>query len=255
MKFFSAFRFVLISTLLFSGLCSNAQAVAGDSIATKYHLIEDSAKAQQTLFHSLSMRAKLTWADEKTEQDFTGSIRIQSDSLIWVSLSGPMGIEGFRVLISPDTFKIINRLGNEYAIREFNYLEHWLLFPLSYKMLEQLLAGQLIDIPQLAVAVGREDSAVILYRENNKLLEKIWLNPQNYTVGKILLKDKMLQQDMTITFEAYNLLNGKPFSYRRAVDVHQGSMGFHLQMEISRITINDSLSFPFEINERYKKVE
>ncbi len=255
MKFFSALGIVLTVILIFSGLCAGAQEVAEDSISTEYHRIEDSAKAQQADFHSLSLRAKLTWADEKTEQEFTGSIRIQKDSLIWASLSGPLGIEGFRLLISPDTFKIINRLGNEYAIREFTYLEHWLLFPLSYKMLEQLLAGQLMDIPQLALAVTREDSTLLLYRENNKLLEKIWLNPQNYTVSKILLKDKMLQQDMTITFDAYNLLNGKPFSYRRSVDVHQGAMGFHLQMEISRIAMNDPLLFPFEINERYKKVE
>lgn len=211
--------------------------------------------AQQPVYKTMNARTKLNWNDGKSVQDFQASIRLKKDSVIWGSLFGAMGVEGARIMMTPDSFKIINKLGNEYALRGFDFLERWLFFPVTFKMVQQVLAGQKVDIGETATAAFWQDSMYVIYYETEQLQQKIWVAPQNYTITKMLLKDKQLMQDMTITFDAYNLLNGKPFSYTRRVDILRGTFTSTLQVEVTRIGVDEELTFPFELNDRYKKVE
>lgn len=245
------FRYFLLCFLFF---CLNTTAkAAGDSTLT-YRAVLDSVTQNQLAYQTLSMRSKLLWESDKTTQEFQGTVRIQKDSLVWASL-GAFGVEAARVLLSPDSFKIIYKLNNEYSVQPFSYLRNWLLFPVSFPMLQQLLAAGRIDINEQATALEQTDSFLVLYSENNHLAQTLWINPVNYTVTKLLLKDKLLQQDMAVTFGDYNLFNGKPFAYKRWVEINQGSAKVKLTMEITRLATNETLSFPFEINERYKKAE
>jgi outer membrane lipoprotein-sorting protein len=245
------FRYFLLCFLF---LCLNTTAQAAGDSTLNYKQVLDSVTQNRMAYQTLSMRNKLLWESDKTTQEFQGTIRIQKDSLIWASL-GAFGIEAARVLLTTDSFKIIYKLNNEYSTQPFSYLRNWLLFPVSFPMLQQLLVGERVDIAERATAIQRTDSFLVLYSESNNLSETIWVNPQNYTVAKLLLKDKLLQQDMTITFGDYNLFSGKPFAYKRWIEINQGSARVKLQMEITRLATNETLSFPFEINERYKKVE
>lgn len=61
---------------------------------------------------------------------------------------------------------------------------------------------------------------------------------------KILLKDKLLKQDMTITFDSYNSLNQKPFSYKRNIIIHRDAATMMLSMEITKAQVNEELNFP-----------
>jgi hypothetical protein len=233
---------------------TTALRAANDSIPLRYQQVLDSVTQAQLPYKTLSLRSKFDWSSDKAVQQFHGTVRIKRDSLIWATL-GSMGIEVARVLLTPDSFKIIYKLSNEYDAQSFSYLRNWLLFPVSFPLLQQLLTGGKIDIGELATAVEKTDSFIVLYSESNTLSETLWINPENYTVTKLLLKDKLLQQELAITFGNYNLFNGKPFAYKRWVEISQGSAKVKLQIEITRLTIDEPLSLPFEINERYKKAE
>jgi hypothetical protein len=210
---------------------------------------------QQIEPQTFSVRAKLTWDDGKAEQDFQMSLRLKTDSLVWLSLTGPLGVEGARILMTPDSFRIINKLANEYAVRNFSFFQNWLMFPASFSMLQQIILGQKINIQERAILAKREDSALVIYLESDKMQEKIWVNTESYTIHKILLKDKLLKQDMTITFGLYNSLLGKPFSYQREIAVNRDGALMKLTMEITKTRLNEELSFPFEVSDKYKRIE
>ncbi len=93
----------------------------------------------------------------------------------------------------------------------------------------------------------------IIYAENNNLLEKIWVNSGNYTIAKILLKDKRLTQQMSITFDNYNLLEGKPFSYHRIIEVNRDGVVLTLTIDFTKVKLNENLGYPFEVSEKYKR--
>ncbi|MCS6935803.1 MAG: DUF4292 domain-containing protein [Chitinophagales bacterium] len=210
---------------------------------------------QQLPYQTIAARARLVWDNQETKQDFQGSIRMKKDSVIWGSLYGAMGVEGVRLLLTPDTLMIINKLNNQYATRSFKFLRDWLLFPVTFRMIQQTLAGQKVEIGEIATAAFWQDSMYVIYYETDQLQEKIWVEPRAYTITKMLLKDKLLQQDMLITFDGYSELNGKPFSYKRTVEINRGTQKVHLGLEVTRITVDGPVDFPFEITDRYKKSE
>ena len=207
----------------------------------------------QTGYRSLTAKAKLSWDDGKSQQDFSATMRMKKDSIVWMSITGPMNVEAARVLINPDTFQLLNKINTEYTGRGFSYLNNWLLFPVSFPMLQQILSGEKPDIHEKASTAVYQDSTFIIYAENNNLLEKIWVNSGNYTIAKILLKDKLLTQQMSITFDSYNLLEGKPFSYHRVIEVNRDGAVLILTIGFTKVKLNENLSYPFEVSEKYKR--
>jgi hypothetical protein len=226
-----------------------------DSTKITYDSLINKVAFNQTGYKTLSVRTKLTWDDGNSEQDFQGNFRMLKDSLVWISMTGSVGVEGARILITPDTFRIMNKMQNEYAVRDFNFVGSWLLFPVNFKMLQQIVAAEKIDIQEKVSTAVYQDSMFIIYSENDKLLEKVWVNTGNYTIAKLLLRDKLLKQEMTLTFEDYKDLNGKPFSYMRTIDVDRDGVKLKLTMNVVKARMNENLSYPFEVGEKYKRVE
>ena len=242
------FRLTFLFLFLFFGV------FAQDFLQVNFDSVFSKVAANQIPYKTLSERTTLTWDDGNTAQQFNSNIRAKKDSLIWMSL-GMFGFEGARVLISPDSFRLINKLTNEYIVRDYNFIQSWILMPVSFEMLQQIIAGEKISINEKAKLATKEDSSYVLYLESDKLLEKIWVDTENYTLKKILLKDKLLKQDMTITFDSYNSLNQKPFSYKRSIVIHRDAATMKLSMDITKAHVDEELNFPFEVNEKYKRVE
>lgn len=242
------FRITFLFLFLFS------RAFAQDSLQVNFDSVLARVSANQIQYKTLSERTTLVWDDGNTAQQFNATIRVKKDSLIWMSL-GMFGFEGARVLISPDSFRLINKITNEYLVRDYSFIQSWILMPVNFEMLQQIIAGEKISVNEKAKLVAKEDSSFVLYLESDKLLEKVWVDTVSYTLKKILLKDKLLKQDMTITFDSYNSLNQKPFSYKRNIIIHRDAVTMKLSMDITKAQVDEELNFPFEVNEKYKRVE
>ncbi len=246
------FRIALFVLLIHLAGTGYGQAVP-DTTNTTFDSLIHRIAANQTGYQTLTARAKLSWDDGKSQQDFQAGLRMKKDSIVWMSIMGPMNIEAARVLITPDSFQLLNKMGNEYAGRNFSFLSNWLLFPVSFPMLQQILAGEKADIHEKASTAVYQDSTFVIYCENNNLLEKIWVDSRNYTISKILLKDKLLTQQMSITFDSYNLLEGKPFSYHRLIEVNRDGVTLVLTIDFTKVKLNENLSYPFEVTAKYKR--
>jgi hypothetical protein len=247
------FFFAIIITYLLSPKSAHA---APDSMQLNYDTLAQKISERQFEYNTLSLHSKMSYDDGTSQQDFAASIRMLKDSLIWISISGAMGVEAARVLITPDTFCIINKLDGSAELHGFDFVQKWLLFPVSFKMLQQIIAGQQLDIQQRAGMAALSDSFSIIYAESEKLLEKIWVNNANYTLAKILLKDKLITQDLTVTFDNYNeqaAMPGKPFSLQRQISVNRNGIALSLTIETSKVKVNEAQTYPFEISNKNKR--
>lgn len=239
-------------TFLFLLLCFSA--AAQDTLQLNVDTILSRIDANRLGYTTLATRTTLTWDDGSVAQQFNGNIRVKKDSVVWMSLS-MFGFEGARVLIMPDSFRLLNKLTAEYTVKDLNYLRTWIAMPVNFTMLQQIIAGERIAIDDRARLAVREDSAVVIYLESDKMLEKVWVDTVNYTIQKLLLKDKLLKQDMTITFDSYNSLSQKPFSYKRSIVINRDGTVYRLDMAINKAQANEELSYPFEVSDKYKRVE
>ena len=241
-------------SFLFLTACFVSVLPAQESFQINADTLLQRLSSNEVQYNTLNERTVITYDDGSVARQFNGSIRIKQDSIIWMSLS-MFGFEGARALVTPDSFRLINKLENEYTVRGFSEVQNWLLFPVNYSMLQQIIAGGRMNITSRATATAKEDSSYVLYEENDQMAQTSWVNTENYTLRKILLKDKLLKQDMTITFDAYNYSNSKPFSNKRTVVVNRGTETIKLLMDVTRIVFNEELSYPFEVSEKLKRTQ
>src|SRR6476660_3850832 len=76
-----------------------------DSLSIVKNIIADVTK-NRIDFTTFTAKVKIGYEGKENSDQATAYVRIQKDSLIWISLTGALGIEGIRVLISRDSVKL-----------------------------------------------------------------------------------------------------------------------------------------------------
>lgn len=236
---------------------SGAPGTARDSMPSAMGAddsIVQRADGNRIAYDWFATRIRIEYSDGKSEIDFTAVVRMRRDSVIWLSLQGPFGIEGARVLISPDTIRVVNHLSNEYAVQPVSSLTRMLPIQASIRELQDFILGYYLHLSGLTPQYrGMEDSLHLLQAESAQLLYRAFLYPQNYTMAKSLLTDKMAGQQMSITFGGYATEAGHPFSEDRTIGLKQGEQTYTLHLSYSKVRVNEPLDFPFEVSPGMKR--
>lgn len=79
--------------------------------------------------------------------DLSGQLRMQKDSLIWLSVTANMGVEVLRTKISNDSIWVLNRLEKTYLAEPLDSLATQLGMPLSLPWVQTLLLDNNQGIP------------------------------------------------------------------------------------------------------------
>lgn len=215
----------------------------------------DSINKSQLSYNTFSARTKCNWTTKENTTDFQCSLRMIKDSIIWGSITGPMSIEAARFLITPDTFRLLSAVSKEYMVREMRYVMRWLALPFTFQQIQQLLFGSIVQTENDLVTFFQDSLQVVIYSENAQLQTKTMVDPVNYNITSIVLKDKMLNQQMQITFGQPDLKSGKWFYPQRTITILQGKEEMKLQLDFTRCTLDETLNFPFEPTSGYKRIE
>ncbi len=173
----------LISFLVISG-CKTRRALEKSPLVplNEKAIIEQMRKSQ---FEFETMSAKLA-VNAKTATEnraFKVNLRVQSDSAIWLSITPALGIEAARAIVSEDSLKFIDKLADKYYLGNYMALDSLFGYDAQYSFLENLLAGNPIQISEEEkyVSVVDELYYVIQTKNPRKVRKAIDLavKPQN----------------------------------------------------------------------------
>lgn len=213
----------------------------------------DGITRHQLHFNTFSGRAKSRIAINKDNYDVTTNVRLVRDSAIWISVTALMGIEAGRVLITPDSVKIINRLQSEYVSQPFAYIHRFTTHKLDFSGLQQLLVGNTLNnIVDGDAEVTAFDEGYSLRGETNELQYTMQVD-SNYRTLQVLLDDTSYNQRMETLYTNYREVDQQAFPF----DLHMAlaATDFKLTAEVvySRVTFNEPQEMPFSIPQRYKE--
>lgn len=207
-------------------------------------------------FHSFSGRAKtnVTFGDQN--HDVTLNFRIDRDKAIWISVTALLGIEAARVLITPDSVKILNKLRGEYIKKEFNYIYRYTNPGVTFVTLQDLLLANvsrpLLRTEQLTVAtgahemqlVGVKDQLSFQYSLNNERRPRVFrLTPLGAS------------QSMEALYGGYANVNGYQFPQSQNIKLNTEDIKVEAQLQYNRVQFNEILEYPFSVPPRYKVIE
>jgi hypothetical protein len=187
--------------------------------------------------------------------DFNAFIRIQKDHLIWVLINAGFGIEAFRILVTPDSVKVISKLEKTYRLRSVNYLKDIAHLPVDFKILQDLLVGNAIYLDSSNITFYRKDeNGVSLMSVGEYFRNYLTLNNIDYTVkhSKLDDQDEMRARTCDITYSDYEKRDSFFFSTYRKISVAEKTK-LDVQLGFKQYNFNETLSFPFTIPKNYKK--
>lgn len=206
-------------------------------------------------FKTFNAKIRVEYNGKEGGDEATAFVRIKKDSVMWLSLRGALGIEGFRVLITRDSVKVMNLLKKTVQLRSISYLQEMTQLPFDFKTLQDLVIGNPIFI----------DSNVVSYKldANNQLnvlmtgryfKHLVTLDNNQFKVLHSKLDDLDLTRNRTcdITFSDYQNVAGFPFATKRSISVAEQSK-LDIKLDFKQYTFNQPMTFPFVVPRNYKR--
>jgi len=205
-------------------------------------------------FNTFSAKVKVDFeGSDGKKSDFNAFIRLHKDSLLWVSINAALGIEAFRVLITPDSVKVLNKLDKIAQLRSVSYLQEVTKIPLSFNDLQKLIIGNPLYLDSNIVSYKLDGETVSLISVGEFFKHLLTVKTTDYKPDHSKLDDvdNIRARTADISYDKYENKNGIRFSTLRKITVSEKSK-LDLQLDFKQYEFNEVLNFPFNVPRNYK---
>ncbi len=264
------FYILLLLSVFIAAACSTSKRTIKAPLKEQgADYLFENLKKNELKYEFISAKFSAIFTQNKKNTSFSGQIRIQRDSLIWISISPVLGIEMVRVLITNDSIKYMNRIDKSFFASNFDYINTLVNSTLDYDMLQSFLTGNDFSFYEnSSFRAGIDNHEYKLITTNRRKLKKyvrnnmetsiplqnIWLNPETFKISRVMIKELVQNGRKLEGVYEYSLNDGQlmPSSVRFALETIDNKNT--IEVDYSKITILNQLDFPFRIPDKYSRV-
>ena len=207
-------------------------------------------------FSYFNAKVRVRYEGKEGGDEATAFIRLKKDSAMWLSLRGALGIEGFRVLITRDSVKVMNLLKKNVQFRSISYLQEITGIPFDFATLEDMVVGNPVFIDSSIIGYKVNASNQLLVLTGGKIFKHLLtLDNTDFKILHSKLDDIDVGRNRTcdITFSDYENISGILFSTSRKISVAEQSK-LDVNLDFKQHSFNQPLTFPFNIPKNYKRL-
>lgn len=227
-----------------------------DSIMFIKQVLEKVGQNKITDFNTFSAKIKVDYKDKEGAQpELTVFVRIHKDSIIWLSINATiLSYEALRILITPDSVKVMNRRDKVVQLRSVGYLQELTQLPFDFVTLQDFLLGNPVYLDSNVVAYKKNEQSVVLMNLGQYFKHLITLSNNDYHLEQSKLDDVDPIRNRTcyISYSNYETKLGKLFSTRRRLSVTE-KYKLDVDMDFKQYGFNEILSCPFTVPRKYKQ--
>lgn len=268
----------LILVLIFLHSCKARKAAqpatpVGDVKAMRSESVDSLLnKVQQYSFKAewMSAKANVTVVDSGEKTSFDISLRIHKDSVIWISASPLLGIEVARVMITPDSIKVLDRLHSKYQCSSFEYVNKLLQMKVNFEIVQALLTGNFFAYKRSENkfnSVYLEDKYYILSSltkhklkrsleekdPNKPVIQDCYISPDLYRVITMSVEDQKIHKSLLSNYNDFRQTDGGAFPFKSTTHIAADKV-FDINIEYTKVQTGEQQEFPFTVPPRYEKI-
>ncbi len=208
-------------------------------------------------YTSFSAKVDVDYAESDGKKyNVNAHIRMYKDSVIWVSITAILGIEGLRAYITQDSVKMINKQDKVYIARSVSYLQEVTALPLSLHSLQELIIGNPVYLDSNINSYDRNLTQGTLSLQSTgeffKNLFTIMENEKLPVSSKLDDVDQTRNRTCLLTYSDYENKKGVNFSTKREISVSEKKK-LDIKMDFKQYDFNETLSFPFSVPKNYTR--
>ncbi len=138
---------VLSLTIILFGSCKTAFVNSGKTENMRPAKLYKSLIENELQYENLSLKFSAEMFIGEESQEFSGMIRMEKDSAIWISLRS-YNIEGARILFTQDSVKFINRLEKSYYVGDFEFIKKRFDIDMDFNMIQSIITNTFFFYPE-----------------------------------------------------------------------------------------------------------
>jgi hypothetical protein len=216
----------------------------------------ESLNIQQLDFDYLTIKSKIELKEQHKTTNVTALIRLKKDSVIWFNLSGALGVQGMRGIVTQDSVFIINRVAKEYSIYNFNDVAKEFNFPIDFSLLQSMIIGNMPKPNEPDQLIKHENEQYIIRQNINDILIDNFIDESNMKVVEVQVTEKETDNSLKLLYKDFRDLNDQAFAFSAFVSlIHHNEFGqLETQMVIEHAKVEapeKELKFPFNIPSKY----
>lgn len=241
---------VLISASLLQS-CSKKISVFSRSTAAK------NLKIEGLKFDYLTIKSKVTFKEPHKTTNATALIRMKKDSVIWFNLTGALGVQGVRGIVTQDSVKILNKVEKKYFAYDFKQVSKEFDFQIDFDLIQAILVG---DMPKPLTDKSnvRTNSKRFIVKQNmeNYYITN-YIGRENLKLEEVNVTEKDTDNSLKLLYKNFRSLGdqGIPYSIFAAL-IHHNEFGeLETQLTIDHVRVETSdkpIKFPFTVPKKYE---
>lgn len=263
--------FLVISIALLSG-CKAWKKNATDKKKAKEDV--EMARLKTLVDEAGAANLKYQWLEAKLsgETDMGGSklkfkaiLRMQKDSVIWISVSPGLGFEIVRVMMTPDSVKVLNRLERSYYLEEYSAITAFLGVDVPFETFQNLLVGNMPELTSLySWEADTLDNLHVIREKSLENSDQVYepavkqefrLDPASMKLKKLRIEQlKPKNRLVSFSFSDFQISVDKVYPSTVEAMIYDGSRS-ELKLNYKKLEVGESQRFPFNINPKFKKLE
>jgi hypothetical protein len=212
-------------------------------------------QAKQIDFVTFSAKAKAKLNIDGSANDVTLNIRIKKNQMIWVSVTALLGLEGARVLVTPDSIKIINRLDATYLKKPFSYVNQYAGSQVSYQALEALIMGNAWPgLVSDSSTVENNAAGLALTGTLQYLVYKLIIGTDMRLAKTTMYSRGIVARDLAVDDNGAIQVADRMLPAQINISATSIKSKINISLNYTKADFNTNLEFPFTVPARYSVV-
>jgi len=212
-------------------------------------------RLKQVDFVTFSVKAQTKLRVDGSSDDVTFNVRIKKNQQIWVSITAVLGVEAARVLITPDSIKVMNRLESTYLKKPFSFIYQYTSKQINYQTLEALLIGN--AIPNLLkddTSVNPDNGNIVINGELQQLVYQLNIGA-DLRVCRTAMSNGAAQQSLQVDNSAFIQAGTKVIPSKINIDSKAGAKSVQAELHYTKAEFDQTLTYPFSVPARFSIVK
>jgi len=188
----------------------------------------------------LSLRGKINVVKENQDITLSVNIKYRKDSVIWLSISAPFGIEIIRAQATPDSIYFINRTKKTWFVEPLNKIKEILKYEISFENFQYMITANPIILKNKYRIKIQDEGFALTSEFCNYLVSKDFrIKNANFIDG-----------ENRVNFSYASVDNTENFPTQFSLKVNSQEQ-FEANLTYSKVVINTPLKISFKIPKSY----
>lgn len=193
-----------------------------------------------------------------------GQLRMKNDSIVWISVSLPIGVEVVRGMITKDSVFMINRTDKTYVKESIKHFKQIPTQIAEIGFIQSILVGndkslKKTDKYNVEIVDGKYNlltSNKITNPSNNNefgtATKHLTINPETFRICKLIMQESLKKtQKVELNYDKFEIIEGKMIPTEIEIEFAEKSI-FNIDIFYSNIILNAEQDYKFSIPKKFK---